>query len=297
MSMIPKVSIVLPCFNGAKMLGEAIDSVITQTFKDWELIIVNDCSTDNTLDIASSYAEQDPRIKVFSNERNMKLPATLNHGFREANGEYWTWTSDDNLLLPNMLEEMVSFLDKHPQVGLVVADREIIDVSGNVLNTVIVQDNLQDLLPLFNVVQSAFLYRKEIALAIGEYREDLFLVEDYEYWLRMSEFTVFAHLPRVLYKERKHPNSLTSTRQKEIAERLTELRLSYLNKTEQYFKDNKKRLSSYYCRIVDSLKGRRKIMYYLRFANNLPFSFGLRYILIHLPHKWLKTIRRRFTNN
>ena len=102
--MKPKISIVLPCYNGAKMLGNAIESIINQTLQNWELIIVNDCSTDNTLQVAQSFAEKDNRIKVITNEYNSKLPASLNNGFRQAQGEYWTWTSDDNLLLPEMFE-------------------------------------------------------------------------------------------------------------------------------------------------------------------------------------------------
>ena len=125
---MPKVSIVLPCYNGAKLLGEAINSCINQTFKDWELIIINDCSTDNTLEVANSFAEKDKRIKVFTNEKNSKLPASLNNGFRRAIGEYWTWTSDDNLLHPTMLEEMVNYLDEHDEVGFVAADYNIIDL-------------------------------------------------------------------------------------------------------------------------------------------------------------------------
>ena len=176
MNKNPKISIVLPCYNGAKMIGEAIESVIAQTYKDWELIIVNDCSTDNTLEVAECYAAKDKRIRVLSNEKNSKLPATLNHGFREARGEYWTWTSDDNLLLPTMLEEMSGYLDTHPEVGMVVSDQYVIDEQGELIREVHVPEDLNISLLSNNGVGASFMYRREVARQVGEYREDLFLV-------------------------------------------------------------------------------------------------------------------------
>lgn len=286
--MKPKVSIVLPCYNGAKMLGDAIESVINQTFINWELIVVNDCSTDNTLEVAQSYAKKDNRIRVLSNDKNSKLPATLNHGFREAIGEYWTWTSDDNLLMPNMLEEMVNYLDQHSDIGFVVSDYEQIDVDGNVISCNMIPDNIQEKLPLNNYVGASFMYRSSVARIAGEYREDLFLVEDYEYWLRLSGYTKMARLPQVLYRYRLHSQSLTSTRTKEIAERLVGVRLLYLEQTERFFANNKKSLSQFYTRIVDNLRGVSKVKYYMRFTKNLPLSFGLKYTFVHVPHLLLK---------
>ena len=83
------VSIVLPTYNGEKYLADSIESVISQTYKNWELIIINDCSTDKTLEIAQSYAAKDNRIKVYSNDENLKVPKSLNRGFSLANGKYF----------------------------------------------------------------------------------------------------------------------------------------------------------------------------------------------------------------
>ena len=92
------ISIILPTYNGEKYLSQAIESILSQTEQDWELILVNDCSTDRTGDICQAYTLKDPRIRVIHNEGNRKLPGSLNRGFREAHGDYLTWTSDDNLL-------------------------------------------------------------------------------------------------------------------------------------------------------------------------------------------------------
>lgn len=112
MSDISKlVSIVLPTYNGEKFIRESIESVINQTYKNWELIIVNDCSTDGTLQIIEEYAQKDNRIKYITNEVNSRTAQSLNNGFKLAKGEYYTWTSDDNMYKPNAVEKMVKFLD------------------------------------------------------------------------------------------------------------------------------------------------------------------------------------------
>lgn len=285
---MPKVSIVLPCYNGASLLSEALDSCINQTFNDWELIIINDCSTDNTLEIAESYAKKDSRIFVYTNENNSKLPASLNNGFRKATGEYWTWTSDDNILHPNMLETMVKYLDEHEDIGLVVSDSYIIDINGDTIAEHVVPNDLQNKMMLNNYVGASFMYRSEIAQIVGEYREDLFLVEDYEYFLRMSFHCNFAHIPQFLYYYRDNPNSLTATRQKEIQDRLVQMRIMYLDKAEHVLATKKEQLKLIYYRIVDNLSGTSKIKYYFRFAKKLPLNFGLKYIIVHIPMKYLK---------
>ena len=113
-----KVSIVLPVYNGEQFLSLSIESVLSQTYQNWELIIVNDCSTDNSPAIMEKYVEKDPRIRIIHNAENQKLPESLNIGFRAARGDYFTWTSDDNMYKPDAIETMVSVLDTHPECGL-----------------------------------------------------------------------------------------------------------------------------------------------------------------------------------
>lgn len=291
MNNTPKVSIVLPCYNGAALLGQAIESCINQTFKDWELIIVNDCSTDNTLEVANAYAQKDERISVYTNEKNSKLPASLNNGFRRATGEYWTWTSDDNLLHPDMLETMVTYLDEHKDVGFLASDEQFIDMDGKVLGVRHLPDDLELRLPLNCHIGASFMYRSEVAKRIGEYREDLFLVEDFEYFLRLSDNCKLVRIPKVLYSYRDNPGSLTATRQKEIAERLVRFRLMYLSMAEKRLKNHPNLLALYYYRIVDNLNGKEKIKYYFEFTKKMPLKFGVKYLLVHSPNRLLKRIK------
>src|SRR5918994_1870306 len=126
----PLISIVLPTYNGSRYLREAIDSCVAQTYQNWELIVVDDCSTDATPGIVAEYVGRDPRIKSIRHETNKKLPQALNTGHAAARGHYLMWTSDDNRLLTFAIEELTAFLEHNPRVGLVYADSVLIDKTG-----------------------------------------------------------------------------------------------------------------------------------------------------------------------
>ncbi len=222
-----KVSIVLPVYNGEKYLRESLDSIMCQTFHDWELIVVNDCSTDNTLDIVNNYARKDDRITVINNDVNKKLPKSLNIGFRHARGEYLTWTSDDNIYLKYALEKMVDYLDNHNEM-FVCAGMKSIDETGRVFSEWgPYSDNY---LYYNNCVGACFMYRHDVINTIGEYDDKWFLVEDYEYWLRiLTYYGAIGYIDEILYLYRFHNGSLTNTRKKEIRMQLLRLRTKYLN--------------------------------------------------------------------
>ncbi len=220
---MPKVSIVLPTYNGEKYLKESIESIINQSFEDWELIIVNDCSTDSSLEIARRFEENDDRIKVINNETNQKLPKSLNIGFECAKGGYYTWTSDDNLYRKDALYELVSFLDENKIFPMVCSDFEYIDSE----NKTIAEYKEFDICKMFykNCVGACFMYRREAAETVGKYNENLFLIEDYDYWYRILEkYKCIGYIPKNLYKYRLHNGSLTSTQSVKVVERLNEYR-------------------------------------------------------------------------
>ncbi|HJD59641.1 MAG TPA: glycosyltransferase [Rickettsia endosymbiont of Omalisus fontisbellaquei] len=209
----PKISIVLPVYNREKLLPLAIESCLNQSFKDFELIIIDDCSKDNSVLVAKEYAEQDSRIKVIVNETNKKLPSSLNIAFKEARGQYFTWTSDDNLVHENALEEMSNVLDNSPNIGLVYTDYTLIDEQGKI-GARLYQES-PEFLPIRDCVGACFLYRADLAKQVGGYNENMQLVDDYEYWLRFGLVTKFAHIPESLYFYRVHDQSLTIERKVE----------------------------------------------------------------------------------
>ncbi len=208
------ISIVLPVYNGEDNLEASIRSVLKQSYHDFELIIVNDCSTDGTADVISRMMAEDSRIRCISNETNQKLPASLNIGFREARGDYFTWTSDDNRYHEDALKIMVEALEKNPKVGMVYCRYTAIDENENELPEVY-QGTPEELI-WGNHVGACFLYRSTVAKQVGEYDTGLFLAEDYDYWLRIYSVSEIIYIPQKLYYYKIHSRSLTSTRVEEI---------------------------------------------------------------------------------
>ena len=211
-----KISIVLPVYNGAMYLAESIESVIAQTYANWELIIVDDCSSDNTLDIAMDYASKDARIKVLTNPLNLKLPSSLNVGFEHASGVYYTWTSDDNKYKPNALRVMAKCLESNPSAAMVYANYTRIDANGTEIEPI----KSLDVKHIFtgNVIGACFLYTADVAKKIGNYDADMFLAEDYDYWIRLYELGKVSHIEEDLYYYRIHGKSLSETKKKMVAE-------------------------------------------------------------------------------
>lgn len=225
------VSIVLPVFNGERYLAQSVESILNQSYSNFELIVVNDCSTDRTEDIIQNFASIDSRIIYIKNEKNLKLPASLNRGFSIARGEYYTWTSDDNLYHQEAIEKMVRYLDNHPDYGMVACDYRTINAEGAVQATAHVGDS--DALVIKNRVGACFMYRKHVAEEIGEYRTDLFLVEDYDYWLRIRRKYPIAFLHEPLYDYRVHEKSLTAERKQEVQSVLIEYQWNNLRINEK----------------------------------------------------------------
>ena len=209
-----KISVILPVYNGEKFIRDAVNSVLDQTYNNLELIIVNDCSTDNTLNIVRELSSNDERIIIIDNKVNQKLPRSLNIGFAAASGDYYTWTSDDNLYHKDALQEMVKVMECEAKPDLVYADYSIIDSAGNVVGQS--KQKAPEEMCFGNVIGACFLYRKELALKSGESDPDFFLAEDYEFFVRCYSSGKLLHLEKCLYDYRTHGESLTETRRDEI---------------------------------------------------------------------------------
>ncbi|WP_339660432.1 glycosyltransferase family 2 protein [Croceibacter atlanticus] len=201
------ISVILPVFNGATYLSKAIESVLAQTYKNFELIIVDDCSTDNTNLIAQHYAQIDKRIQVIKNHENKNLPESLNIGHITSKGYYVTWMSDDNILNVNFLEVLLSHLLKK-NTDFVFSNFDTINSSGEFLKTI--DTNKIDLLIFKNIIGASFLYKKKIFQELDGYDVNLQGVEDYDFWLRVALNYKLNHVSKSLYKYRLHELSLTS---------------------------------------------------------------------------------------
>lgn len=210
MSPQPDISVVLPVWNGARYLDEALGSILSQEGITLELIIIDDCSTDATPEICQFWQNRNgDRIKYFRNEQNMRLPISLNRGFGQATGKFWTWTSDDNLYSPTALSTMHRVLTQK-QADVVYTGVLDIDEQGNVIGKNPTVDPDSRALLRKNAVHACFLFRPEVYVRTGGYDISLFGGEDWDFWIRAyKEGFKFYYIDQALYRYRVHDHSIT----------------------------------------------------------------------------------------
>jgi len=220
----PKVSIVLPVYNQVDYIDQSINSVLNQTYKNIELIVVNDGSTDGTELKLAKYS--DLGNVILHSQENRKLPAALNKGFEFATGDYYTWTSADNIMMPNQVELLLNYLETNLAKAFVYSNYQLIDENGEpfrervrgyqsdhdlsyvILPNTVTEENFHD--SENNFIGASFLYRREAAAIVGDYAEDLYAGEDYDYFLRLHNLFRFGHITDCLYKYRVHRNTITA---------------------------------------------------------------------------------------
>lgn len=212
----PLVSIVLPTYKRAHLLPDAIRNILDQAYTNFELIIVDDNSPDNTQEVVASFT--DPRLRYVRNEPNLKLPRALNRGFSLAQGEFVTWTSDDNLFAPTAIQRMVDELNTG-ECQLVYADYYLFehlapDGTPSVIKHVKLPDQMQ--LEKGNHIGACFMYTRRVYEAIGEYDPELFLVEDYDYFIRIAKRFAVNHISAPLYYFRRDDDTLYCSRFREV---------------------------------------------------------------------------------
>ncbi|HRQ59502.1 MAG TPA: glycosyltransferase family 2 protein, partial [Azoarcus taiwanensis] len=212
----PRVSIVMPTYKRAHLLGGAIENVLAQSFRDFELIVVDDNSPDDTPQVVARF--DDPRIRYVRNDPNLRLPRALNRGFALARGQYLTWTSDDNFFAGTAIERMVQVLDRG-ECDLVYADYYMfaeVDAAGRPTDAK--HDRLPATLQLDkgNHIGACFLYTRRAYEAVGDYDPELFLVEDYDYFIRIAKQFEACHIAEPLYYFRRDDDTLYLSRFAEV---------------------------------------------------------------------------------
>ena len=225
----PLVTIVLPIWKDSLYLQQAVESCRSQSYQHLELILVDDGCSRVTQALLEACARDDERIRIVTHGENRGLPAALNTGFAAARGQYLTWTSDDNQYRPAAIQTMVEELEAHPGVDIVYSDIVVVDAEDRVVR----RDTAGDYRELIsdNCVRACFLYRRAVQQILGGYAEDLFLAEDYDFWLRASIRFRMLPIHQDLYVYREHRDSLTSTnkaKQQVAAGRCLERNLPHL---------------------------------------------------------------------
>lgn len=197
-------------------MRKSIDSIVNQTYTNWELLILDDCSADCTQKIAHEYVKKDNRIHYYRNEQNLRLPKNLNKGFSLAKGDYLTWTSDDNLYKPTALEKMLKALKDNPSAHFAFASCRIIDEDDKGIEYIMVNQNSPKRIVGMDSVGACFLYTRTVYEQIGDYDSAYTLVEDFDYWQRIFQKFQVVPIDEILYLYRWHDGALTSTMKKDL---------------------------------------------------------------------------------
>jgi glycosyltransferase involved in cell wall biosynthesis len=205
--MAPKVSVLMSVYNGEAYLRQAIESILNQTFGDFEFIIVDDGSTDRSPEILAACAKQDDRIRRLQNDSNLGLIASLKKGIGFAQGEYLARQDADDISLPRRFESQVAFLDQHPDVGVLGTWMMNVEENGRrrIWETPLTDALIRwSLLFATSMVHASVMMRRSLLDEDDPYRPEMPHAEDYDLWVRLSEKTRFANLPACYYVRRRH---------------------------------------------------------------------------------------------
>lgn len=234
MNKAPKISLIMSVYNGEDYLCEAIESVMNQTFTDWELIIINDCSTDSTGEILSRYASQDLRVKVHTNEVNLRLPSSLNKALTLAEGKYIARMDADDICLPDRLEKQYDFMEKNPDIAL--SSCRFMTLKNGVISSGGCggkndSNSIKALLLVTNpILHPGIIAKAEIIKELG-YDKNFTCTEDMELWTR---FIMAGHKVQILSEYlmiyRLHDKQITETTLEKQRREVVSIQKKYLAK-------------------------------------------------------------------
>lgn len=226
--MTPRISILMPCYNNALYVAEAIESMLNQTFTDFELIVLDDCSTDNSREVIESFT--DKRIVYHRNEQNLGLANNLNVGLDLACGEFIARMDGDDISLPERLQIQVDFLDNNPDVDLCSCGLEKFGKETDIWIRETDPEQVKITMMFFSpILHASSVWRREKFEKHGlRYNQDAFPAEDYDLWARaVASGLKLVNVPQVLYKYRIHGVQVTKTDDRtEIRDK--QIRLAYL---------------------------------------------------------------------
>ncbi|TFF87206.1 MAG: glycosyltransferase [Promethearchaeota archaeon] len=204
----PFLTVFTPNYNRENLISETIESILNQTYSNFEYIIIDDGSTDNSWKIIQTYAKKDERIKPYRNEKNLGIVKTRNRGFKLSSkkSKYFAIIDSDDIAILNRLELQVDFLEQNPNYGLVGSSKYIINKDSRVIgfrDYPTSNKKIKKVITRYNpIAQSSVLLRKEVIKKIGKYDEKWGVCQDYDYWLRVGRDWKLKNLDIPLIKYR-----------------------------------------------------------------------------------------------
>lgn len=214
----PRVSVIMPVYNAECFVRAAVESILAQTLADFELILIDDGSSDDSLQMVREI--HDSRLRILQNEKNLGAAATKNRGIENARGEFIAFLDADDIALPQRLAAQLDFLQRRNEIGIVGSQFLLIDECGREMGTSSTwpcePDDVRVTLLFENcIVQSAVMLRREI-LATAHFRTELEPAEDYDLWARLKPSVRFANLNDVLVKYRVNPSGISARSQEKM---------------------------------------------------------------------------------
>jgi glycosyltransferase involved in cell wall biosynthesis len=223
-SKTPLVSVVMPAYNAEKYISEAIESILNQTFKDFEFIIINDGSTDSTPNIIDKYARLDKRIIVLNNEKNLNIAESRNRGVEIAKGKYIATMDSDDRALPDRLKNQLEFLESNKDVAISIGNINIMDGKGVFQYTrkyPVTNKDIRSKVYRFNPFPNpTIMCRREVYEKNGKYNNAYVPIDDFDFWLRAGTQFKFGNCGKIVLNYRVVEGS-ASHRKLRLTERLT----------------------------------------------------------------------------
>lgn len=215
----PCVSIVMSAYNGAGFLRLSMESILAQTFQDFEFIVVDDASTDGSSEMLREFARRDPRVLPIRLRANEGCTRALNHGLARARGEYIARMDADDASLPERIARQVTFLDTHADIGVLGCAAQLVDAEGR-CGTIVRYPSESGLLRWFlffcnPLIHPTVVMRRAVLKKSGPYDPKMFCSQDYELYSRLCPITQFSNLPEPLLHLRKHDRNISVLHQEE----------------------------------------------------------------------------------
>lgn len=212
-----KITVLMSVYNSQRYIDESVQSIMAQSFKDFEFIIIDDGSFDKTPEILKRYQDIDPRILVLRNETNMGLTRSLNRGIRHARGEYIARQDADDISMPERLEKQLYFMEHNKDYSCVGTFYTVINSRGKARYNMRLPVKYNEIKKWLNTINplchGSVIFRRDAAYSAGLYREDYLYSQDYAFWHALCKTHKLGNIPEFLYKLRLYPES-SSTRNK-----------------------------------------------------------------------------------
>ena len=275
MNNLPKISLIMSVYNGEDYLAEAIDSVLNQTFGDFELIVINDCSTDSTSEILDKYSKLDSRVKVHTNEENLRLPSSLNKAISYAQGKYIARMDADDICLPERLERQYKFMEENPHIAL--SSCRFMTLKNGVITSGGCggrsdNNSVKALLLVTNpILHPGIIAKADVIRSLG-YDKNFTCTEDMELWTR---FVMAGHnveiMPEYLMLYRLHDKQITETTLEKQRREIVAVQ------------------KKYYGEFLETMNGEQEKFY----VDGIYFRHKTDINKFCEFHKWLKSVNRK----